>query len=334
MLQEKIFEKLGLKGSREAKKGLQFVTVPKKPKPNEKDRIITMDLNTFQADLVQLPDDEGYNYIFVIVNIATNNMDCEPQMTKTMLETSESLKTIYKRKVITNQIRFLQTDQGSEFKNELFTKFCSENDIELHFASTRRKNQMAKVEWMIGLLTKFLYKQMSVNSYADGNWNKKWVKYVVPVKDEINKYYAEKFDRKEQMLKYFQYQPYMNEIDNLIPIGTKVYPMLFKPVDVFDDGRRLFGNFRHGDFRFDLNNPCKIKEWIIRAGRPIRYLLETLDGTTVYDTTFTRRELLIDPKEQAHTIEEQNVLDENNELIRQGKANKVKKPAHLFNRDY
>jgi hypothetical protein len=49
--------------------------------------------------------------------------------------------------------------------------------------------------------------------------------------------------------------------------------------------------------------PCVIKEWLIRAGHPVRYVLEDVMGGDINDTTFLKEELLILPN-QPKTVKE------------------------------
>ena len=56
-----------------------------------------------QADLLFLPEDKGYKYALVVVDIATGKTDIEPLKTKQSKEVLDAMKRIYKRKYLTLQ---------------------------------------------------------------------------------------------------------------------------------------------------------------------------------------------------------------------------------------
>lgn len=293
----------------------------KTPKITEKDRVISIYPKDYQIDLVTMPDDGGYKYICVIVNITTKLIDCVPQKTKTAEETADSLKLIDARvnTVLKDDIISLQSDQGSEFVNEKFVKACFDLDIQLRFASVRRKNQQAMVEHSIGLITKFLYHKMSQESIRNDKRNRVWVKYVNIVRDEINKFNYKKFEetKKGKIQDIFKMVAPLDKLNDLIPIGVIVYPRLFKPMDTLED-TKLFGKMRYGDVRFDYEHPAKIKEWLIRSGRPVRYRLETMEGEQINDTTFLKQELIVKDR-QPRTVGELTAINNAAEQIRTGK---------------
>ena len=290
-------------------------------KPTEKDRVISIYPNDFQADIVTLPDDNGYKYLFVVVNITTKLIDCVPQKTKTAEETADSLRLIDARvnTVLKDDIMSLQTDQGTEFVNNQFVRACFDLDIQLIYASTRRKNQMAMVEHSIGLITKFLTHKMSQESIRNDVRNRVWVRYVNIVRDEINKFYFQKFEetKKGKIQDVFNMTAPLDKLNDLIPIGVIVYPRLFGPMDTLED-TKLYGTYRSGDVRYDYEHPAKIKEWLIRSGRPVRYRLETMEGEPIEDTTFLKQELIVKDR-QPRTVGELTAINDAAEQIRTGR---------------
>lgn len=53
-----------------------------------------------QADLLFLPEDKGYRYALVVVDVATRSMDAEPLKSKKPEEVLKAFRTIYKRKYL------------------------------------------------------------------------------------------------------------------------------------------------------------------------------------------------------------------------------------------
>ena len=71
----------------------------------------------YQADLLYLPNDDGYKYLLVVVDINNNAMDAEPLKKRAAVDIKNAFTTIFKRKYIKVPKFSLQTDDGSEFKN-------------------------------------------------------------------------------------------------------------------------------------------------------------------------------------------------------------------------
>ena len=53
-----------------------------------------------QADLLFLPDDDGYKYTLVVIDLATSTLDAEPLKNKESKTVGKALKKIYKRKFL------------------------------------------------------------------------------------------------------------------------------------------------------------------------------------------------------------------------------------------
>ena len=99
------------------------------------------------ADLLILPttSKQGYYNLLVVVDLATDECDFEPQKSKTSDETLKSLKYIFKRKHLNKPYASLKTDEGSEFKG-VCHKYLYDESI-LHKKSiVDRHKSMASVE--------------------------------------------------------------------------------------------------------------------------------------------------------------------------------------------
>ena len=53
-----------------------------------------------QADLLTMPNDQGYKYILVVVDIATNKTDAEPLKDKNANNVLNGIKKIYQRGIL------------------------------------------------------------------------------------------------------------------------------------------------------------------------------------------------------------------------------------------
>lgn len=281
-LTKKIFDVLQL-DEETNKDQLQFLTVRKN---NEKDKFITISKHNYQADLVTMPDDNGYRYFLTVVNIWDRKLDAQASSGKTAADTLHALIQIINRKQISKP-SFLLTDSGTEFKNEIWMNYCRKYGINLAFASTQRKNQMAVCEYYNGLISKFLYLKMGIETIKKHERDKKWVAYLPIVVREINKWNSSRYP-KYQLKDIIKMELPIDKLSDLIPLNTWVYPKLFKPEDLIEE-RKLYGKFRYGDPRFRYTHPTRIISYLFNAGRPIRYVL---DG--ISDTSFTKSELIVE----------------------------------------
>eukprot|EP00035_Acanthoeca_spectabilis_P017554 m.368838 g.368838 ORF g.368838 m.368838 type:complete len:152 (+) comp16670_c0_seq4:216-671(+) len=68
-----------------------------------------------QADLLFLPNDNGYRYALVVVDVVTRSMDAQ-QLKSKKPEVVRAFKAIYKRKYLSMPNYFLHVDPGTEFK--------------------------------------------------------------------------------------------------------------------------------------------------------------------------------------------------------------------------
>ena len=68
-----------------------------------------------QADLLFLPNDDGYKYALVVVDVATGDTDAEPIKNKTPRDVMNAIKNIYERKYLNVPTFELVVDSGNEF---------------------------------------------------------------------------------------------------------------------------------------------------------------------------------------------------------------------------
>jgi hypothetical protein len=72
--------------------------------------------NTHQLDLLFLPDDNGYKYLLVIVDVATSTIDCRPLKNKNSENVLKNTLDIYNSGVYLKQPKIIHVDDGTEFK--------------------------------------------------------------------------------------------------------------------------------------------------------------------------------------------------------------------------
>jgi hypothetical protein len=95
----------------------------------------------FMCDLLQY----RYRYLFVIVDLHSNNFDIEPIRSKTPEDVLKGMKKIMTREYIPEIKASIRTDSGSEFKG-IYHKWLYDNDIFHRIAKPNRHQQNANAE--------------------------------------------------------------------------------------------------------------------------------------------------------------------------------------------
>lgn len=223
----------------------------------------------FMADLVEMPETKNnYKYLFVMVDLATDEFDIEPLKTKTPQEVVNAMLKMFKRKYISKPYASIATDGGSEFKG-VFHKWLYDNNIFHKESMPNRHTQMANVEALNGQLVRLFNGYMNMKEEKTNKPYKNWDDIIDFVRKELNKV------RKKKL------KPY--DINNYpLPDITKTNK--FNVGDIvnykLDWAENALGNkqptpnFRIGDYKFS-RIPKKIVSVLYFNDEPYyRYLLE------------------------------------------------------------
>ena len=234
-----------------------------------------------QADLLYLPDDRGYKYLLVAVDIATRVCDCEPLKKRDAETVKVAMTKIFKRKILTVPSFDLQVDGGSEFKG-VFEKHFSKL-THIFTKLTGRSRQQAVVEARNKTIGAILNTKMLADEIATDETSREWVKYVPIVVKLINEEYSKQPDRPniDAPLKIDK----LNK--TLLPIGTRVRLKLDIPRD-YVSGDKLGGKtFRSGDIRWTKDTHT-ITQIYLNPGQAPAY---QIDNKT--NVSYTRPQLQI-----------------------------------------
>lgn len=236
-----------------------------------KDNIPLIQDYNFMADLLELPKTkQGFIYLLVVVDLATDEFDIEPMTNNKSLTVVDAMKKIFKRKYLNKPYASIRTDGGPEFK-DAFDKFCYENSILHKVGISGRHQQMANVERLNRELGRLLNGYMNSIEEKTGETYKEWVEAVPKIRVMLNS-----FRKKPEGNPRKDIYPVANVlIEPKFKVGDVVYRKSEKPLDAL--GRKQpTQNFRMGDYRFDLT-PRKIIRVLRYGGEvPIRYILENL----------------------------------------------------------
>src|SRR5574338_475938 len=82
-----------------------------------------------QADLLFLPDDNGYKYSLVVVDLGSRLTDAEPIKDKKSKNLIKAIQKIYDRGILSIPKR-LEVDAGLEFKGDL-SKWFKKQDVKI-----------------------------------------------------------------------------------------------------------------------------------------------------------------------------------------------------------
>ena len=132
---------------------------PKKDKATQAAKFYNFQQDdTHQADLLFLPDDKGFKYCLVIVDVATGLMDAQPLKDKTADGILKAMKDIYQRKILSLPKRLI-TDAGSEFQSKV-SDYMKKEKVSKKTAEAGRHRQIAIVERRNQILGKVLFMKM------------------------------------------------------------------------------------------------------------------------------------------------------------------------------
>jgi len=236
---------------------------------------------THQADLLFLPDDKGYKYALVVVDIATGLTDAEPLKNKNAESIIKAFKNIYSRKILSHPFR-LEVDDGSEFKGKSKEYFASRK-IWVRYAVPGRHRQQAKVERRNQTIGTELLKRQIAQELLTGEEDRQWVEDLPKVINNINK------KTKPKKLNPNASPVCSGNSCDLLEEGTKVRKALDNPINIITR-KPLPGKFRAGDVKYDPK-PKTITQILLNPNKPPMYLLDN-DKSAAY----TRNQLQIIPK--------------------------------------
>lgn len=244
-----------------------------------------------QADLLFLPNNNGYKYALVVTDIATKKSDAEPLKTKTSEEVMKAFKKIYNRKILKLPI-IITTDSGNEFKGVVKSYF-EKQGIQIRYGKPGRKSQLAMVERTNLYLGKMIFYRMQAQEILTGEVSKEWIEDLPKFIEYINEKRAIK-----------PKQPIKEDIKcsgdacyTLIE-GTKVRAILDTPIDYITD-KKLHGKFRASDIRWDPEIRI-IKRVTLLPGKPPLYLLNDKKDINKIDNqvAYTKNQLQVVGEEE------------------------------------
>jgi hypothetical protein len=192
-------------------------------------------------DVLFLPEDNGFPYALVALDLATNNIDCEPIKTKHAQTILNALKIILKRKFIKLPRTMVITDDGNEFK-EVFDTFLATNNITHRQTISGKHRQMMPIDSKCAVIGSYLMRAMHSDE------TRKWKARLTQLVKILN---APQY-LKEQLWTADVPENFGNTggpPQTLLNIGQEVRIPIDNPID-HNSNKRLMGSFRQGDLRW------------------------------------------------------------------------------------
>jgi len=247
-----------------------------------------------QADLLFLPNDNGFKYLLVVVDLGSRLTDAEPLKNKTAQSVKDAFKEIYKRGILKFPKSRIETDPGSEFKG-VVKDYFNKHGIRMRYGKPGRHKQQAVVESRNKIIGTALMKKMTAEELLTNQISRRWTDILPDILLAMNKHYSEQL-KKLKKLKVNDEVICKGDTCNLLEIGTKVRAILDEPRNVL--GEKQIGKFRAGDIRYDPKIRI-IKNIILNPGQPPRYMLDDKtqpDG--IEKVLYSKNELQVIPNDE------------------------------------
>ncbi len=273
---------------------------PRKPKKWSKvvDNIpLKADLN-FMADLLFLPKDKkGYEYLLVVVDLATNEFDMEPLKNKASSDVLKGFKEIIKRKFVKMPKASVATDDGTEFKGS-FHNWLKSNNIYHKISLAGRHQQTSTVENLNRQLGYLFNVYMNQKEKDTGQVYKNWTDIIKILRVKLN----ELRKRPEQsLLKVYDID--IADKNPKFKVGDVVYFRSEVPLNALGE-KQSTTNSREGDFHYNVSMRKIMKILIFNGQVPFRYMLEGIPRAS-----FTENELILVPNATESTYIVEDILD-------------------------
>eukprot|EP01132_Coremiostelium_polycephalum_P007983 gene7983-9821_t len=236
-----------------------------------------------QADLLFLPNDNGFKYVLVVVDLGNRITDAEPLKDKSSETVKNAFIDIYKRGIL-KMPKLLQVDPGSEFKG-VTRKYFEDNDVRIRYGLAGRHRQQGLVETRNKTIGASLFKRMTAEELLTGNTSSSWTEDLPVIIRAMNKRY-----RKKKAKEFSKHPVCEGDSCQVLNEGTKVRVKLDEPIDMVNE-KRLYGKFRAADIRW---NPQvrEIKQLVIIPGEDT----DTIPYTKNQLQVVSKKEQLPDPR--------------------------------------
>lgn len=262
---------------------------------------------THQADLLYMPNDNGYKYILVVVDLHNKKLDAEAIKSKVQGDNKilHAFMNIYEKNKILKFPRILIMDNGIEFKSVNLQNYLMNNNVYIKYGQPGRHRQLAVVEKANYKIGSILHKRMASEELLTGQISRYWKNDLKELITVLNKHLPKPITQPKS--NHILYDKYSGD---LIPIGARVRVLLDHPEDTYK-GNWLSGKFRASDIRWSPEIH-RITDLELEPGFPPLYIID--DN---YNVKRTKHQL---------QIVSDNIIPPDNKYIRE------KSEFHIINK--
>ena len=276
-----------------------YSKVPKAPAAEQQHIKVPEPGYIYQADLLFLPLDKGYNYLLVLIDNNNNACDFEPLKNKTAKDTLAAIKIIFSRDYLKRPKFSIEVDPGGEFEG-VFKKFFEkatirEDRVYIRQGKTGRHKQQSLVENLNKIIGQVIHMQLTQDDIdANTDQSRDWIDMLPRLRESLNKNLIR---NKSKVIRQMTLKKCHGE---LIPIGARVRVALDNPQGV--TGKTLHGTFRAGDPKWEVKERT-VEQYILRPDQPPMYIISGINNCvyTKYQLQVIDNE--VRPKQRIYIIE-------------------------------
>jgi len=254
------------------KKGLvsELTKAQRKPLTPPTWRTVKQENSRHQADLLFLPDDGGYRYLLLVVDVATKRVAGRPLKNKKAQGVLKALKDIYKKELDIPGI--FHVDSGKEFMGPVKTWLKSQGML-VRTAATQRHSQQAVIEAQNRIVGAIIMRLELNEELESGEQSTTWREFLPTILDTMNEHTEKSPPKKRGEPPAVKCKGYECK---LLKVGTLVRVALDYPVSgALEKGKhkKVGWGFRSGDIRWSPKG-YKITNVLLHPGQPVRYVVE------------------------------------------------------------
>ncbi|MDR3478838.1 MAG: transposase family protein [Gammaproteobacteria bacterium] len=231
------------------------------------------------ADILHISETkEGFKYLLVMVDLASDKFDIEPLKKLNSTVVLEAMEKIFKRPYVKKPFASIRMDNGPEFKGAV-KEWLYNNNIVARYAMPYRHKQLSSVENLNGQLGYIFNLYMNEIEQKTGKVYKEWTDILDFVRVELNKARAKKYTA-DEIAKQPMPSVQQLEIDKpLYKVGDLVHYQLSYPKNALNE-KQPTSAWRKGDFYFSLD-PVKIIKIVQMNDKPYnRYILDGMKNVS------------------------------------------------------
>lgn len=166
---------------------IDLVSIMRKPDKNAKlynHYDVSNPNEEHQCDLLVLPNDSGFRYIFVVIDVASRYRECVPLRFKTSHACKDALQSVYDDKDCPLKPPiYLRSDQGPEFKGAFAQYLQSIHVVHLY----REKSfHLPFVESVNRELARRIFRVQNIKELATSNVSKQWIHLLQGIVYDMN----------------------------------------------------------------------------------------------------------------------------------------------------